>query len=386
VLSASIGFTSTAGAVDRFGFGIAQDFLDLLLLPARTRLAKADFARAQLDAGDAVMALAADVDRAYYGYVAARQLAELHAAIADAAQTAAVLATSLHAAGNLSRLELALQQSAAAQAQLERIDAASMRDAARLALDRAMGLDPADGARWETPAGLPLPPASDDDVGALQALAIRDRLDLQAARARVTALEDRLGTARRSRFADSATVGAIHERDTDNARITGPELSLSLPLFAQGQGRVLAAQAELEQARADADALQLDVAHEVALSAMQAAAAHARVHTLRAQLVPLREQIVARTQEQMNFMLADAFDLLLARQQEFDAWRRYIEAARDEWLARIDLARAVGGRLPNGTTGGGVIDTHDLVPRDDTHSLPSSDAAPADAPAAPGHP
>jgi len=46
-------------------------------------------------------------------------------------------------------------------------------------------------------------------------------------------------------------------------------------------------------------------------------------------------------------MLVGVFELLLAKQQEFDAYQGYLEAVRDYWLARVDLMRAVGAQLPS---------------------------------------
>ena len=44
-------------------------------------------------------------------------------------------------------------------------------------------------------------------------------------------------------------------------------------------------------------------------------------------------------------MLLGVYQLILAKQSEFDAYREYIEALRDYWIARSDLERAVGTRL-----------------------------------------
>jgi cobalt-zinc-cadmium efflux system outer membrane protein len=59
----------------------------------------------------------------------------------------------------------------------------------------------------------------------------------------------------------------------------------------------------------------------------------------------LHEQVVRLTQERLNFMLAGQFEALLVRQQEFAAYAGYLEAVRDYWLARVELARATGSTL-----------------------------------------
>jgi hypothetical protein len=46
-------------------------------------------------------------------------------------------------------------------------------------------------------------------------------------------------------------------------------------------------------------------------------------------------------------MLTGAFDLLMAKQQEFEAYQKYLEAVRDYWIIRADMQRSLGGRLPS---------------------------------------
>jgi cobalt-zinc-cadmium efflux system outer membrane protein len=63
-------------------------------------------------------------------------------------------------------------------------------------------------------------------------------------------------------------------------------------------------------------------------------------------LVPMREEVVAQAQLHYNGMFLGLYQLLAVKQSELDARRGLIEATRDYWIARADLARAVGGRLP----------------------------------------
>ena len=45
-------------------------------------------------------------------------------------------------------------------------------------------------------------------------------------------------------------------------------------------------------------------------------------------------------------MLMGAFDLFMAKQQEFAAYQKYLEAVKDYWIIRADMQRSLGGRLP----------------------------------------
>jgi outer membrane protein, heavy metal efflux system len=52
---------------------------------------------------------------------------------------------------------------------------------------------------------------------------------------------------------------------------------------------------------------------------------------------------------QYNAMQKNSFDLAFAKEREQNAEQSSIEALRDYWIARVELERAVGGRLINET-------------------------------------
>ena len=62
-------------------------------------------------------------------------------------------------------------------------------------------------------------------------------------------------------------------------------------------------------------------------------------------VIPLRERIVALSQQNYDAMLLGVYQLLIAKQTEVSTYREYIEAVRDYWIARSELSRATGGKL-----------------------------------------
>lgn len=337
--------SNVTGEVSQLGFGLVQSFTDLLLLPARSRLAAGEFARAKEQAGQALLSLAADVEIAYCNLVGLQQTAALQRSVATAAQAAADLGQRFFDAGNLSARELAQQRAATATARTRALQAETEVLGARSALNELLGLAP-DTADWHTLAELPAPPDHDDDAAGLIPLALQRRLDLAAQRREVALLNDALGTARHFRYLGSVEIGAETERETDRSRITGPTLSLELPVFNQGVGNVARAQALVEQAQSALETLQLAIANNVRLQSQRAAAARGRAEQLRTQLIPAREEVVKRTQQEVSYMLEGQFRLLEVKQQEYEAYQAYIEAVRDYWVARAELGREVGTRLP----------------------------------------
>ena len=61
--------------------------------------------------------------------------------------------------------------------------------------------------------------------------------------------------------------------------------------------------------------------------------------------MPLSSQISLETQEQYNAMQVGVFQLLVARQQEIQAGRQYIDALLAYWLSRSDYEALLQGLL-----------------------------------------
>lgn len=338
---------SSAGAnVPQLTLGIAFNFVNLLFLPANNRYAQAHFEAAKLSISAAALELAADVEVAWYEATGADQLAQMREAAARAGRASADLAKRYFDAGNIGARELAMEQAAASTAALAAISARAEAVGARSRLNRLMGLH-ADQNAWTLDARLAEPLPQEDETADLQRLSLDARLDVASLRRRAQAIAERYGFTRRTRVISGIEIGVERVRDFDGAIDVGPTLSLELPLFNWGGGRVAAVRAALAQAEAELDERVLDVSNEIQLGSSKVRAARSLADEYRRVLIPQREAIVARAQEQQNYMLIGIFEVILAKQQEYEAYAGYIEAVRDYWIARTELARAVGRRLPS---------------------------------------
>ncbi len=242
VLSASLMVSDVGSEANQVGFGLAQSFTDILFLRSRSRLAAGEFERVKQVMGANVLNIVADTEAAYVRLASSGQLLSIRESIATSATTSADLAQQFFEAGNISPLELALQQAAASEAELAVLQAQSEVAVARSTLNGLMGLD-STGSHWKIEERLPAPIATEDATSELLQLADAHRLDLAAARQRVTLQADALGITRSFRLLGDIDVGVETERETDRSRITGPTLALELPIFNQGQGRVARAEA-----------------------------------------------------------------------------------------------------------------------------------------------
>lgn len=329
----------------QIGRSLSLSFTDLLLLPARQRFASGQLERLQKDVAAELLNLAKEVEVAWFEAISADQVSSMRELVASSAEHSAALAQRFFDAGNINRLQLDQEYAAAAQARIGAVRARVEALRARSELATLMGL-PA-SANWTLAAKLAAPPVSAYSADQLLRLALTQRLDLSAVQQEVALHEDLLGVTRRWRWLGEVEAGYDAEHEIDGDVLRGPSLTLELPIFNQGQAAIARAQAELVDARARLDALSYAVHNSVSLNLERLRLARDIAERYRSVLVPRREGIVARSQEQVNFMLMGVFELIVAKQQAYDAYQEYLEAVRDYWTIRAELRQSVGGRLPD---------------------------------------
>ncbi|WP_193189412.1 TolC family protein [Microbulbifer taiwanensis] len=352
LFSASVLDSNRSGEMDQITYGLAASFSDLITLPSRKRLARRQFTEVQYQVGAELVRLAAETEHAYYDYVTARQVAAMRGQVAKAAAVSLQLAERYFDAGNMTPRDLALERAAAAEAEVDRLQAEDAALAARTALADLLGL-PLAGA-WEVPAQLALPVTQEDDLGELLALARHSRLDLASASARAERLAEELCYTNWRRWLGELELGVERERETDGARLLGPTLSWEIPIFTQHRDQLLEVDAGLQMAIAEVARLMLDSDNAVRLAHAGVQNARARAETFRTRLLPARIEATQQAQLEENFMLIGTFELLLSKQREYNAYQGYLEALGDYWMTRAALAQAVGRRLPSGARASGT--------------------------------
>ncbi|MEO8315323.1 MAG: TolC family protein [Pseudomonadota bacterium] len=329
-------------------WSLSQGFVELLFARYRGRMGRLQLLEAQQRVAHEVLVLEAEVRSAWLNHAAARLTARLWSGSARAAQVSAELAARFHEAGNITALQLAREQAEASSAVIavRRQEGAVAHARARLLV--LMGVqDQPDLALQDR---LPLPVLLAADLESLQRTALAQRLDLQALRTGVTWSMKQQGQVQRWRWVNGVTIAAVRERDPDATTLNGGSVSLELPLFNTGNGRRLRASAGREIAEATLAGAEIDVTADVAVRFAVLQAEAQNVAEYHEHLLPLRQRIVELTQQRQNYMLVGAFELIEARRQDIEAWQAYIESLHDYALARTDLARAVGGRLPGAET------------------------------------
>jgi cobalt-zinc-cadmium efflux system outer membrane protein len=325
-----------------FEIGITQTLIDLFQLPRRRALGEAAFEAARLRVTGAVLGFAAEVRADYYTLQAAQQALAHQRTMAAAAEASAELSRRQHDAGNISDLDLELEQSIYERAKL---------DLARAELDELQSRErllAGLGALETLPLTLPAqtPPAEGGQERSLEEVeaAFPRRLDVSLAAAEVEAARRALSLAR-SQTWDELSLGVHHEREPEGEGTTGPAVAIPIPLFDRGLAGRTRAAATLRGAEQRLHALTVNARSEARAARERLLEARARAEYLRSVVVPRRQRILSLTQLEYNAMLRGVYDLIRARQGVSDALREQVMAIRDYWLARTELDAAISGVL-----------------------------------------
>ena len=337
--------TSGPGTLIETEFSLVQDFFDLFTLPLRKRVAAAQLNAAKARVGNAILETTAQVRQAVVSLQAAQATVEVRKLVLEAQSATAELRTRQRAAGNVGDLDVFQEQAFFEQSKLDLARLEQQAVEQREQVNRLLGLWGPDSATWKIESKLPDVPEQDPSLEHVESLAIGRRLDLLAVRAEAQALEQAASLAGLTRALPALQAGISIARDAEGTSVTGPELSLELPIFDQGQARAARVLAQIRQARARQAALAVNIRAEVRALRSRLITTHRSAEHYRTVLLPLREKTVKESQLRYNAMLLGVFQLLQARREQIEAYRDYLDTVRDYWITRAELERASGGSL-----------------------------------------
>ena len=343
-LAGELGFGIGSGDVYEARVSLAQDFLNLFILPLRKDIARQQFAADVVRVAQQALEVAADVEKAVAASQASVELVAFRRVVVDATRAATELADKQLAAGNINELTHQTERANHEQAKLDLAHEELELLEGRERLNRLLGLWGV-ATTWrlkETLAPLPAQEASTDH---LESRAIKQRFDIEAARRQAALLGKGVDLARSTRLVGRLEVGVDAHRDPDGPRVIGPNLVLELPIFDQRQAYIAGLEAQRRQQERRLAGMAVNVRSEVRLAQARLLAARQTALHFRDVVIPLRQQVVEQAQLHYNGMFLGLYQLLAAKQAEVEARRGYLEGLRDYWTARAELARAVGGRL-----------------------------------------
>ena len=206
-------------------FSVTQNFLDLLLIPLRKKVAAAELAETQFLVAHDVVQLAYEVQRAYVSMQAELQKQSLLQLWLEGAEAEMVLVQAQAETGNISALEMDRRMASYKVATLEISKNQILLIQLREKMNLLLGL-----TDWCI--NIPLSDIPEEEITdfPLESLALSQRLDVEAARWKVEKTLRLFGTKKAWTFTD-ATAGVSREKEAEGFHVTGPTFSLVHFLF-----------------------------------------------------------------------------------------------------------------------------------------------------------
>lgn len=347
---------------------VAGSLLALVTLPARAEIAGERFRSAQLKATEAVLKLAADTRRQYYRAVAANAQVGFFEQAKASSAAASELFKRLGESGAINKLNQAREFAFDAELSAQLAQARLQQRQERERLVRQLGLW-GDDLKFRLPNTLPALPRI-QSVKAVEAEALRKRIDIQIARQDLDALAKSLGLTEATRFVND--VDLLGRRTYDRAlsadAATGDvarearrsrtlELEIEIPIYDFGQSKVALAEQSYMQAANRLAEKAVNVRSEAREAYTGYRASHDIARQYEGNVLPLRKLIQDEALLHYNGMLTDVTDLIADARNRVLSNVAAINARRDFWVANTDFKHALIGGGSGGGGGGAVAAT-----------------------------
>ncbi len=322
----------------RIEFGLSR----AILTSQRVGVARAELEAAQSRVAGSVLDLGYTVRAAWYAAASSEERLGVAQRSLDAFAAARDTARALHRAGNVSTLDLSVQEAAyetaritVAEMELERLDR-------REHLHRLLGLH-GDATEWTLASEIPAAPEALSLDGITETRALTASLDLAAQRSNLEALARRVGLSQAEGWLPDITVDAHAEQD-GNSYEFGGGARVTLPVFDQRRGATAAYGAQFDAALERYHASAVDLRSALRDARNRLRSTHARARQYDGVIVPARERVMRETLLQYNAMQVSVFQLLQARRELLDATLSRAETRRQYWTASAAVDALLAGR------------------------------------------
>ena len=345
-----IGWPSGGGTAKKIDLGFGTDILDLLVLPSRRKLARLELNQAKALAGDEILRVAAQVQVEAYELQALEATAAVTAVALEIEEALAEFAQARFKAGTLAELEFEEESSHRDELKMKRTILELEARKKREAINQTLSLW-GDMTAWTMEplsSGLP---AADPDGADFESVALAQRLDLAAARSAIELLEGTLRLQKKTRLLPAGVRLGVETEKEDGVRVTGPRVALQLPIFNPGRAESARVEALYFQAQRLLEDGAARARAEVREKRDQLFGSRALIQHHEGTVAPRKKRIVEMKRGYYNMMLKGADDLLRARREEVEAEGDLIEARKSYWVARTELALALGGAIPGAVEG-----------------------------------
>lgn len=323
-------------------YSITSSFIDLFLIPLRTKVAKAELEQTTLRVANKILDLAFEVEQTYYQLQAAQQELKYTQSIAEITSIHSEIVSRQQNVHNVNKLDFQQIQSRFLEAKLEIVRNKNEIIHLREKLNKLFGFY--EKIKWKISNDLPEIDYQSLPIERLESVAFRERLDLQAARFEVLRLSRKLGIKQWWVYTNGR-IGIGGERDPDGLNTLGPAFSGEIPIFNYGQAARLRLQAELRQAQDLLAFLEIQILSEIREAHKLLTNNLDVINDYRAQILPLQNKIIESSEELYNVMGLGVDRLLENKRQEVQTYKNYLFSLRNYWMSRVQIDRALGGKL-----------------------------------------
>jgi len=328
--------------VTNIEYTITSSFIDLFLIPIRVRVAQAELEQVTQRVTDEVLNLAFEVEQTFYELQAAQQRAKCLLSIVELAGIHSQLVSRQQFVGNVNKLDFQQIQARYLESKLEMARIQNEIICLKEKLNRLLGF--CGDVQWQTSGELPKIDYQGLPIESLESVAFSERLDLQAARFDVLRLSRTLGIKQWWVYTDGR-IGIGGERDPDGTNVLGPAFSGEIPIFNCGQADRMRLRAQLRQAQDHLAVLEIQVlsevreAHNLLINNLEI------INEYKLHIIPLQNEILESSEKLYNVMGIGVDRLLENKRQELYTYSNYIISLRNYWISRVQLDRALGGKL-----------------------------------------
>ena len=326
--------------------------LSLFTIGPRTEIAKNQAERARYMSALDIVGAADGVRRAWIEAVAARERVRIMKRMYTSVEAAENLGMRLAAAGSMPPLDQARLKVAKAEVAALLGKSRLAAGSAREKLIREMGVWGKD-TKFKLPSRLPRLPKRARVLRNIERTALLSRLDVQAARKDLEALQKTIGLTEFTSLVSLLEISGIsaieQEREDGGVRNrktpAGFEAEVAIPIFDPGDVKVSRAKFVYMQAVEELKSLAINARSEVREAYSGYHGALELYAHYRRTIVPLNKRITDEELLRYNGMLASVLDLLNAVRQQQAALLESLQARRDFWMAdaQLDFVLLAGG-------------------------------------------
>ncbi len=323
-------------------YSITGSFIDLFLIPLRTKVAEAELEKTMLKVTNDILDISFRVEQTYYELQAAQQELTYAQSIAEATSILTEIASRQKDIHNVNQFYSEQIQLELLEATLKIAKIQSTITHLRECLNKLLGLR--EDVAWVILNDFPEIDYTGLPLERLECVAFKERLDLQAARFEVIRLGNLLGL-KQGWVYTNGRIGIGGEKDPNGLNTLGPVFSGEIPIFNFGQASRLRIEAELRQAKDRLVSLETQILSEVRESHKLLMNNLRILNSYRSEILPLQKKILESCEELYNVMWVGIDKLLEKKRQELQARSNFMLTQKDYWISRVRLDQALGGKL-----------------------------------------